>query len=148
MTNKETQPDVETVQVTIDRVLYARLVNLGNYENERIEVEAKIPQGSTAEEVLDHLKTFVGDKTHSKDRYEDWCDDYWKKNRELKDLESKLEKTKRLWETATDFMVAQGLKDAGEVPKFPALAPSSTTETETAEIVEKYDEEDLDDIPM
>jgi small-conductance mechanosensitive channel len=40
-------------------VRYQRVRNLGNYENERVEVEVQVEDGETAQQVLDAAKRFV-----------------------------------------------------------------------------------------
>lgn len=43
----------------IETIKYMRVKNLGNYETERIEVSAKVPDGKTPEEVYQNLKSWV-----------------------------------------------------------------------------------------
>ena len=43
----------------ITRVMYQRVLNLGNYEAERVEAEAVVNEGESANLVLAHLKAFV-----------------------------------------------------------------------------------------
>lgn len=40
-------------------VKYRRLRNLGNYENETVEVEVEVEEGETAQQALDAAKRFV-----------------------------------------------------------------------------------------
>lgn len=43
----------------VKRIIYSRLVSLGNYENEKIEIELEVESGETASEVLEKAKKFV-----------------------------------------------------------------------------------------
>lgn len=40
-------------------ITYHRTINLGNYENERIEITLQVEEGETAQQVLDAAKRFV-----------------------------------------------------------------------------------------
>ena len=43
----------------ITTITYARLRNLGRYENERLEATAEVAEGETAEEVARYLRAWV-----------------------------------------------------------------------------------------
>jgi hypothetical protein len=45
-------------------VRYARLFNLGNYENERIEIEQEVHASQTPEDVLAYLAAWVAAEGH------------------------------------------------------------------------------------
>lgn len=63
----------------IETVKYMRVVNLGNYETERIEVSGKVPEGKTPEEVFHNLKAWVNQKLNvdSEDREDPEDFDSW-----------------------------------------------------------------------
>lgn len=146
MAQKERQLDIENLEITIDRVVYSHLVNLGNYENERVEAEAKVIDGLTPEQVVEQLKNFVHAHTHSREKYDQWCSRYWQQKNELEKLEMKVREAQDMWAKASTFLVAQGLKRTEDLPEFPVLPPSkSEPEPDTAEFV---DDENLDDIPL
>lgn len=52
-------------------VTYSRINNLGNYENERIEVTLEVQADQTPEEVLKEAKKFVKEKLN--DKHYDYC---------------------------------------------------------------------------
>lgn len=98
-------------------VKYGALVNLGNYENEKVELEAELEDGQDYQEVLEDLKLKVRSNLHSQQHYYDYCNRYNKAQRKLKDIEEKLQKAYDQWEETSNFLIVQGLKS--EVPKFP-----------------------------
>lgn len=111
--------------------------NLGNYENQRFRLEAKLEDGDTAAAVADALK-------HQIHLMADKEDAYYERNKlaaEVKQLEANVEAARAEWEQTRAFLVAQGLRrDAPEFP-IPVLrslpSPNSTTvEIKQADIFE------------
>ncbi|WP_157867323.1 hypothetical protein [Gloeothece citriformis] len=144
--NNQNLDRFERTEITIDRITYARLVSTGNYENEKIEVSSVVEEGRSPDEVLAFLKQFVGERTHSLQQYQDWCNEYWAKKADLNNLIRKLQEAEEQWEKARLFLVTQGLKKEEDLPSFPALpfAKEQGQEANNAEFVEN----DLEDIPM
>lgn len=106
--------------------------NLGNYENQRLRLEAKLEDGDTPEAVADTLK-------HQIHIMADKEDTYYERNSlaaEIKQLETKVEKARDEWEQSRMFLVAQGLRP--DAPPFPipaakALPAAASVKTETLE---------------
>jgi hypothetical protein len=101
----------------ISRVTYSALANLGNYENQRIELEASISEDDNWEEVLEKLTLFVHEKLKNQETYFDYCNKYDRAKAKLNDVCAKLEKAYEQWEESSNFLIAQGLKPS--VPAFP-----------------------------
>ncbi|MGL5874031.1 MAG: hypothetical protein ACRC2R_16955 [Xenococcaceae cyanobacterium] len=118
----------------ITKVSYSKLTNLGNYSNERIELEAIVKDGENWEEVLEDLRAKVSSKTKGVEEYRNLRDEIWKFERELEELIAKTEKARATWETVSTFMKAQGINtDPAMFPDLPAL----TGTQEDAEIVDE-----------
>lgn len=59
----------------LKEVTYKRLVNLGHYENETLELTATVEEGERAKEVFDKLKITADKLLGLDERSSDW----WKK---------------------------------------------------------------------
>jgi DNA repair ATPase RecN len=111
----------------ITEVRYHALFNLGNYENEKFELVARMEEGNTVEEVIEALKLKVHELAGVKDAYYE----KQKLNRELKNIAEKIAKAQIQWEQIAEFLKAQGLRP--DAPSFPALnlLPSAQEEVIT-----------------
>lgn len=119
-------------------VTYSALGNMGNYQNERIELSAELEEGETYTEVLEKLKKGVHAKLKSQDEYWETCKKFDQANKDLKAILAKLEAAKKNWELVSEFLKAQGIKtDSAEFPTLAALP-----EAVEGELVE------TDDIPF
>lgn len=94
----------------ITTVKYAALANLGNYENERIELEATLDEGDKYDECLEILKQKVHEQLKNEKDYFAYCDRYNDAQRRLGEISEKLQKAYGQWEETSNFLVAQGLK--------------------------------------
>lgn len=101
----------------IKQIEYSALVNLGNYENEKVQLTAEIIEGEDWEAALEELKKQAHSKVNNVDDYYKMCDRYREQKRKLEDITDKLEKAYEQWDKASAFLLAQGIKS--EVPKFP-----------------------------
>lgn len=128
----------------ITKVTYAALANLGNYENERIELEATIGEGDSYEEVLADLTQKVHEQLKNEKDYYQYCHKYNDAQRRLKEITEKLQKAYDQWEETSNFLVAQGLKPS--VPSFPIERQKLIAAG--IEEVEPQIEPDYDEIPI
>jgi hypothetical protein len=101
----------------ISKITYSALANLGNYENQRIELEATVSEDENWEEVLEKITLMVHQKLKNEDDYRNYCQKYDKAKTRLNDICEKLELAYEQWEETSNFLVAQGLKPS--VPAFP-----------------------------
>lgn len=128
----------------ISRVLYGGTYSLGNYQNERLHLEAKLEEGDTPEEAVAELRkkvaSLVGPRT------QELYDEKYQLERSIADLSNKARQAKAEYEVLSAFMVAQGLK--AEMPSFPilkALLPAPTPESEVTRTNPFEDEDGAED---
>ena len=124
----------------IKTVGYSALVNLGNYENEKIELIAEVPENTDYVEVLEDLKLKVRSNLRSQERYFDYCRRFDEQRKKPVDIEQKLQKAYEQWEEVSNFLKAQGLKP--DTPKFPFVKQNLITagvESVEAEIDDNED---------
>ena len=125
----------------INKVTYSSLANLGNYENEKIELEAIVEEGDNWEECLNQIRNNVHEQLKNEEQYEQYVSEYYKQRRKLEDISEKLHKAYDQWEETSNFLIAQGLKP--NVPSFPIEKQNLITAA-----VEEVETEIVDDIPM
>lgn len=53
---KEQEMEGETITLKYKTVGYGKLISLGNFENERLYLEAEVPEGATLEQVVSALR--------------------------------------------------------------------------------------------
>jgi hypothetical protein len=124
----------------ITKVSYAKLTNLGNYENEKIELEAVVKEGEDWKIVLEELRTQVSEQTKGTVDLRKIREEFYEKEQQLNDLTLKVERAQKIWETVSTFMKAQGINT--NPSQFPQLVE--------AEIIGGSSDEDEDDdeIPL
>jgi chromosome segregation ATPase len=103
----------------ITTIRYASLANLGNYENERIELEAQLEEGEDWESALEKLKHNCHLKLNNLDEYYKYCRQYREAKDKLSEIAKELQKAYEQWQETSNFLIAQGLKPS--VPAFPIL---------------------------
>lgn len=108
----------------VKRVAYEACFNLGNYENEKIRVEATWDGSTPLNEVVDHLRQKCAACAQPE------ANKSWEKRRQLQHaidkLETRLQELQKNWETVSTFLKAQGIKpDAAEFPMLTNLLPSA-----------------------
>lgn len=79
----------------ITTVKYASLANLGNYENERIELEAEVSEEENWEEVLSELEQLVHSKLKNEEKYQQYISHYYEMQCKLEELSKKLHKRRQ-----------------------------------------------------
>lgn len=108
----------------IDRVTYHYLVNLGDYQNERIELSAVLEEGESPEEAISKLKEQV--LAIAGEKWQTLEDQRYELAKQVRDLEKKLKKAQADWDAMAEFLRTQGIKpDAPTSPVFTNLLPSS-----------------------
>ena len=122
----------------ITTVHYSALINLGDYNNEKIGLTAEVKEDESVEEVIAALKEKV--KTIAGPNAEELYNSISERRRALNELERKLKKATEQWEATAEFLRAQGIKpDAPNIPDFTRLLPEIKEEysrVSEAEIVE------------
>lgn len=129
----------------ITKVTYAALANLGNYENERLELELELKSEDSWEDCLADLKTKVHSQLHNEKNYLEYCQRYREKQQQLRDISEKLQVACSQWEETSNFLISQGLKPS--VPSFPFEKQNLIT-AEVESLAVSAVEDDFDDIPM
>ena len=124
----------------IKTVKYAALANLGNYENERIELEAELEKGDDYQKVLADLTDKVHSLLNNKDKYYEYVNEYQRMKRKCKETYEELEKMKSLYEKASAFLAAQGLKR--DMPLFP-IEDTALIAPAVEEVEAEYDESEF-----
>lgn len=106
----------------ITTVEYSALINLGNYNNEKIGFTAQLQDGETPEQIVevlrDKVKAVAGPEA---DRlYQDMRDGQYK----LRKLNREIEEATAKWNSTAEFLRTQGLKpEAPDMPMFTNLLP-------------------------
>lgn len=103
--------------VNITRVSYGRLVNLGNYENERIEATTEV-NGETAEEALQALRAWVGEQIGTTRRDLEERDRAQQLRYQVAEYEQRLKDARAKWDKAEAFMKSHGIDTSayGDLP--------------------------------
>lgn len=106
----------------IKTVHYSALINLGNYNNEKIGFTAQVGESETVEQVIEKLREKV--KQHGGSNAEDLYEKMWAGKRELAELERKIKKATDEWNATAEFLRAQGIKpESPNMPQFTKLLP-------------------------
>lgn len=115
------------LKMKIKTVEYSALINLGNYNNERIGFTAQLEEGETVEEVIDKLRQMV--KENGGVDADQLYNRIYDGKQKLKALEEKTLKARQAWEQTAEFLKAQGLRpDAPSMPMFSNLLPEAKEE--------------------
>jgi predicted nuclease with TOPRIM domain len=123
----------------VKRVAYEACFNLGNYENEKIRVEATWDGSEPLEEVVDHLRKKCSAAAQP-DAQKTW-DERYKLQSEVRKLEKRLQELQQNWDTVSTFLKTQGIKpDVAEFPMLSNLLPAAPA----SEVVDG----ELDDHPF
>jgi hypothetical protein len=127
----------EEISMEIKRIAYEACFNLGNYENEKIRVEAAWDGSGNFEEVVEMLRQRCMAAAQP-DANKSW-EERHKLQREITQLEKRLKELQANWETVSSFLKAQGIKpDVAEFPQLTNLLPVAPE----SEVIEP----ELDDI--
>ena len=125
----------------ITTVSYEAIANLGNYENEKIKLEAVLEDGDIYESCLEELKNKVHEQLKNQEKYNDYCDRFNEQKRKLEELQEKVQQAQTQWEQASNFLIAQGWNKA-DVPLFPIEEPDLIP-TGQEEVEPEYESDDL-----
>lgn len=126
----------------IKKVSYSALVNLGDYQNERIGMVADLEEGDSPEQVIEALRErtqpLKGASANALDTRR------YKLQSEVRELERKLSDYQNRWNQAAEFLRAQGLKpDAPDFPPFGNLL-NAAPEVDAEFVEDEYDEDEDD----
>ena len=102
----------------INKVSYEAIANLGNYENEKIRLEAVVEEGDNWEECLSLIRDNVHEQLKNQETYNDYCNRFYEQKRKLEEIVEKLQQAHTQWEQASNFLITQGWNKA-DVPSFP-----------------------------
>ncbi len=128
----------------ITTVSYEAIANLGNYENEKIKLEAVVEDGDNWEECLEKIRDNVHEQLKNQEKYKDYCDRFHEHKRKLEELQEKVQQAQTQWEQASNFLVAQGWNKA-DVPPFPIEEQDLITSgTEEVELEIDYEDDESD----
>lgn len=117
----------------IRSVSYHALFNLGDYENEKIELIAQLEEDETPEEVIPQLREKV-QALAQPSAAKAW-NERTKLQGELHSIQVKLTKARQEWEATAEFLRSQGIKtDVAPMPEFSKLLnPASSEGSEVIE---------------
>lgn len=106
----------------IRTVHYSALINLGDYNNEKIGFTAEVEEDDSIDEILESLKAKVEQLGGLN------AQDFYSKQRDgrhaLSELERKIKKATEQWNATSEFLRTQGIKsDAPDMPVFTNLLP-------------------------
>ncbi len=125
---------------------YSALLNLGDYNNERIGFTVQVEKDEIPEKIVEKLREKVkqiGGANASK-MYQSLRDN----ESRLYDLNRKIKRATQEWERVADFLRAQGIKpDAPNMPLISNLLPEVQQEQAAVVEGEIEEEEDIADMP-
>lgn len=117
----------------ITRVGYSALFNLGNYNNERIELTAQLDENDDISSVVQDLRTRANSLALPNEQI--LMEQIQKRRHLLEELEKRIASRTEEWNAIADFLKAQGIKpDALNMPDFKKLLPQAYSET--SEVIE------------
>jgi hypothetical protein len=124
----------------ITKVYYSALANLGDYNNERIGMTAILEPDENPEQAVQQLRERVIPLCGPKLR--ELRDLKWELSSKIGELKQKLADYQRQWDSAAEFLRAQGIKpDAPNFPQFDKLLSPSPIQEESSVIEGEMDEE-------
>lgn len=111
----------------IKQVYYSALINLGNYNNEKIGFKADVSEGESVEEVVEALRNKV--KECGGVDAETLYRELDQRRSALVQLNKKIEKATTQWNSISEFLRTQGIKpDTPDMPNFTNLLPEVKSE--------------------
>lgn len=127
----------------IYRVMYSALVNLGDYQNERLGMTAILDEDESPEDAINQLRERI--KPLGGMRLQRYYEVRHEMKHQIHELERKLKEYERRWNSAAEFLRAQGIKP--DVPDFPQLINllEPAIENEESGVYEgEFDSDDYD----
>lgn len=127
----------------IKKVHYSALVNLGDYNNERIGFTVEVNNGEIVEEVIialrEKVKANIGHNVNSVFNI------IQKQKQEIDSIEIKLKRARKQWDATKDFLKAQGIKtDAADMPQFNFLLAPAEDESVFVSEIESDNDDDME----
>ena len=131
----------------VTRIEYEACFNLGDYENEKVRLCAQLDTDESTEEVVSQLRTAATSAA---------LEAPWKvegrvyeAQRQLRALETKLEKKTDEWNQMAEFLRTQGIKaEAQPMPQFTKLLEPSLQQEQTEVVEGEFDDDDDDDLAL
>ncbi len=112
----------------IKTVHYSALINLGDYQNEKIGFTAELGENETVEQAIEALRQKVRD--NGGQNAEDLYNKLYDGRNQLRRLERKIHEATEQWNRTAEFLRAQGIKtDAVDMPQFTHLLPEVKEES-------------------
>lgn len=112
----ETEPAVPVPHIT--SVSYSRLVNLGDYQNEKLGASARVEEGDDPSVVLENLRYWVERdlklRREAKTALEEIQDALWKAKNQHQQLQRGIEQMQKKWQQMRDLLHVLGLGIPGE----------------------------------
>jgi predicted trehalose synthase len=97
----------------ITQVHYQHLVNLGDYENERVGAWGNVDPNETPQEALELLKAWVEEQVgavrRARTSLEDLNERIYQSNADLRRIQGDLELAQKRWDKARSFLTALNL---------------------------------------
>lgn len=99
----------------ITAVRYGVTVNLGNYESERVDIEARVEEDQPADDVLLYCRTWIDENVTGGSRFElrrkELQNEIRGLHQEHTELEGHVRQARQKWETIKRWMIGLGLED-------------------------------------
>lgn len=102
----------------ITQVSYRRLVGTDNYENEALEVTAKLQGSEHLNTFISILQEYVNARLHSRTKYSQMRREYRDMENAVATMEVYMKKVKEKYDAMKIFLATQGLKDMESMPDF------------------------------
>lgn len=117
----------------ITKVVYHALFNLGDYNNEKIELSAQLEEGETPEDIVPKLRERV--TALAQPNLKEMWDKRYELEQEIRRLEKKLAESRDSWNATAEFFRTQGIKpEMPDMPEFKNLLnPAASEHTEIVE---------------
>ena len=104
---------------TIRSVAYEAVFNLGNFQNEKIRLVADLNPEETPDSVIELLR----ERAHEMAHKEDVLRERHELRNALRTLNEQISTAREQWNTAREFLIAQGLRP--DAPEFPIAAAAA-----------------------
>jgi hypothetical protein len=108
--------DQEEITSMITSVNYSRLVNLGDYENEKLGASALVPEGTDPEKVVSVLRDWINNIVMSRSEAHRIADEYREIKWEIKQAKQLQEKMARDYRFCLDVLHGHNVDTTGYNP--------------------------------
>jgi hypothetical protein len=106
----------EVIKLSITSVNYSRLVNLGDYENEKLGASAVVPEGYDPEKIVALLKTWVNNLVVGQQQARDLAQEYRENKWELERVHRLQEQMARDYQFALEVLRGHNIDTTGYNP--------------------------------